>query len=257
MISAAIAARQVIFENKAFWRNPASAFFTFAFPLMFLVIFNLLFGNEPFEIAGHRTTTSTFYVPSIAAFSVITATFTNIAISVSISRDQGVLKRVRGTPLPPWAFMFGRITHASLIALLLVAIVAAFGAAFYDVDLPSNTAPAFVVTLIVGAASFCALGLALTAAIPNGEASPAIVNAIILPLFFISDIFIPLENAPDWLATVAGVFPVKHFADAMQAAFNPFETGSGARWDDLAVVAAWGIAGVLIAIRFFTWEPRR
>jgi ABC-2 type transport system permease protein len=257
MSSAALALREVRYQNKAFWRNPASAFFTFAFPLMFLVIFNLLFGNEKRVIDGQTTTTATFYVPAIAAFSVITACYTNIAIGLSFTRDGGILKRVRGTPLPAWAFMAGRIVHATLMAVLLVVIVCLFGVLFYDVSIPTNTMPAFLVTLIVGAASFCALGLAITCIIPNGDASPAIVNASILPLLFISDIFIPLQGAPAWLTTFAKIFPVWHFSAAMQAAFNPFETGSGFHLTDLAIVAAWGLAGMFIAARFFSWEPRR
>src|SRR6266496_3389365 len=144
MSDVALALRQVRYTNKAFWRNPASAFFTFAFPLMFLVIF--------------------------------TALFTNLAVNVTFTRDAGILKRIRGTPLPGWAYMFGRIVHAILVAFMLVIIVTAFGAAFYHARVPSRTLPAFIVTIILGAACFSALGLAMTAAIPNADASPAIVN---------------------------------------------------------------------------------
>ena len=98
----ALALRQVKYENTAFWRNPVAAFFTFVFPLMFLVIFNLLFGNDKLELPGGTAHTSTFYVPAIAALSVISACYTNVAISVALSRDQGLLKRTRGTPLPAW-----------------------------------------------------------------------------------------------------------------------------------------------------------
>ncbi len=257
MSSLALAARQVAFENRAFWRNPASAFFTFAFPLMFLVIFNLLFGNEEVGPPGREVSGSTFYVPAIAAFSVITACYTNIAISVSFARDLGVLKRVRGTPLPAWAYLTGRVVHASSIAVLLVAIVTAAGIFFYEVELPGKTLPAFLVTLLVGASSFAALGLAMTAAVPNADASPAVVNASILPLLFISDIFIPLENAPAWLTTIADAFPVKHYSEAMQTAFSPFTEGAGFEWTDLAVVGGWGVAGIILAVMFFSWEPRR
>ncbi len=248
---------QVAFTNKTFWRNPASAFFTFVFPLMFLVIFNLLFGNEETEIAGRTVRSSTFFIPAIVALSVVNACFTNIAMGISFSRDQGLLKRVRGTPLPAWAFLASRIAHASLVAVLLVAIVVAAGALFYGVSVPDNTMPGFLLTLVVGAAAFCALGLAMTAVIPNADASPAIVNATILPLLFISDVFVPLEDAPPWLLILGDVFPIKHLSEALQAAFNPFATGTGFEWGHLAVMAAWGIAGLLLAIRFFSWEPRR
>lgn len=248
MSDVSLALRQVKYENRSFWRNPAAAFFTFIFPLMFLVIFNLLFGDN-----------SNFYVPAIAAFSVITACYTNVAMSISFSRDQGVLKRKRGTPLPSWAFLAGRVIHSSLIALLLVGIVTAFGVLFYNVDLPTGTTLAFLVALLVGAAAFSSLGLAITSLVPNADAAPAVINATILPLLFISDIFIPLDNAPSWLLRFADIFPIRHYSVAMQAAFNPhaFGSTSGFRGVDLGIVALWGVIGILLAVRFFSWEPRR
>ena len=252
----ALAVRQVRYTNRSFWRNPASAFFTFAFPLMFLVIFTALFGNDTIRVFGEEINTSTFYVSAIAAFSIITATYTNLAIGVSFTRDQGVLKRVRGTPLPAWAYLFGRIVHAILVAFLLVIIVAAFGAAFYHAKIPTRTLPAYILTIVVGAASFAALGLAVTAVIPNADAAPPVVNASILPLLFLSDIFIPIQNPHAWYVTLAKVFPVYHFSQAMKAAyFSP--VGNGIRGTDLLVIGIWGVAGAVLAARFFSWEPRR
>jgi ABC-2 type transport system permease protein len=252
----ALALQQVRYTNKAFWRNPASAFFTFAFPLMFLVIFTALFGNDTVPVAGREISTSTFYVAAIATFSIITATYTNLAISMTFTRDAGVLKRIRGSPLPAWVFMSGRIVHATLVAILLVAIVAAFGAAFYQAELPTRTLPAYLVTIAVGAASFSALGLAITAAIPNADASPAIVNASILPLLFLSGIFIPIQNPDAWYVTVAKVFPIYHFAQAMSSAYFSL-SGSGFEGGHLLVMVAWGLGGVILAVLFFSWEPRR
>ena len=249
--------RQARYENLAFWRNPASAFFTFAFPLMFLVIFTSIFGSGEVPVAGGiRVSTSTFYVTAILSFSVITACYTNIAISVTFSRDEGVLKRVHGTPLPPWSYLMGKVLHSMFLMVLLVVIVVAFGALFYDAEPPTDNLGIFLLTLSVGAATFCVLGLAITAACPNAEAAPAVVNASILPLLFISDIFIPLDQAPEWLTTVSGLFPVIHFAEAMQAAyFDP--TGTAFEVSDLIWVAGWGLAGLILAVRFFSWEPRR
>lgn len=257
MSTTAMTLRQVRYENKAFWRNPAAAFFTVIFPLLFLVLFNLLFGHGTISYYGHRVNTSTFYVPAIAAFSVIGATFTNLAMSVTFAREQGVLKRKRGTPMPPLAYLGAKVLHAALISLLLVAVVAGFGKVFYNVSLPGHTIPAFLVSLVVGAISFCALGLAVTALVPNADAAPAIVNGIILPLLFISDIFIPLNTAPAWLTTVAKIFPLWHFSTAMQHAFNPFEKGSGFQGTDLLIVGVWALVGLLVAARTFRWEPTR
>lgn len=252
-----LAVRQVFFENRAFWRNPAAAFFTFIMPLFFLVLFNALFGDNEMKVPGGTVSESVFYVPGIAAMGVISACYTNIAMMVSVSRDLGVLKRVRGTPLPAWAYLFGRIGQATLIAVLLVVIITGAGALFYGVDMPTNTMPAFILTVAVAAAAFSALGLALTAVIPNSDASPAITNASILPLFFISNVFIQIDDPPAWLDIAGDIFPVKHFADALGTVFNPYTSGTGFEWGDLAVIAAWGVFGAIVALRFFTWEPRR
>jgi len=253
---AGLALRQVRFTNKAFWRNPASAFFTFAFPLMFLVIFTTLFGNEerPFPGVG-LVPQSTAYVPSMAAFAVIAACYTNIAIQVCFARDDGVLKRTRGTPMPGWAYLGGRVIHAVIVAFILVAICAAFGALVYDAHLPSGIdLVQFVIAVLVGAAAFAALGLAVTSIIPNADAAPPIVNATILPILFLSDVFIPIgEDPAAWVDWVGKIFPVRHFVSSLQAGFlgTPFE------WSDVVVVAAWGAAGLLLAARFFSWEPRK
>jgi ABC-2 type transport system permease protein len=249
-----LAARQVRYENRSFWRNPAAAFFTFAFPLIFMVIFNVIFGGET---GAGDLRASDFFTPAIIVFAVITATYTNIAMTVAIARDNGILKRVRGTPLPAWAYLFGRIAHAVLIAMVLVVIVAAFGAIAYDVAFPWERIGQLALTLAIGAATFCALGLAVSALIPNADAAPAIVNATILPLLFISDVFIRIEDPPAWMDAIAGFFPVRPFADAMLAVYSPELAGGPLDWGDLAFVAAWGVAAILFSLRFFSWEPRR
>jgi ABC-2 type transport system permease protein len=253
-----LALRQVRFTNKAFWRNPAAAFFTFVFPLMFLVIFTSLLGSGRVEQApGLFIDQADYYIAAMTTFAIITACFSNLGMGVTYQREAGILKRVRGTPLPGWAYLSGRVIHAILVALLLVVITTTFGVVFYAVDVPTGSLLGkFLVVLVVGAASFAALGLAATSLVPNADAAPAVINAIILPLLFVSGIFIPIEpSSPAWIRTVGNVFPVKHFAEAMLAAFYglPFELD----WTDVLVVAAWGVAGLLLAVRFFSWEPRR
>jgi ABC-2 type transport system permease protein len=253
--TAALTLSQTRYVNKAFWRNPARAFFTFAFPLMFLVIFTSLLGNGTVRIGALAVKESTYYVASMAAFGVITACFSNTAISTTFSRDDGILKRIDGTPLPHAAFFASRILHAMLVALLLVVITTAFGHTAYSAHVPSGAPLArFLVMLLVGSATFCALGFAITALIPNADAAAPIVNFAILPLLFLSGIFIPFGNStPDWILWIGRVFPVRHFAVGLQAAY----LGTPFHWSDVAVVAAWGIAGLLLSVRFFSWEPRR
>lgn len=255
MRSLVLTLRQVRYTNKAFWRNPASAFFTFAFPLMFLVIFTALLGHGHVLVGSKIVRQSTYYVAAMGSFAVITACFTNIAMTVTFQRDAGILKRLRGSPLPGPAYLGARVLHAMLVAILLIVITAAFGAAFYSADVPGGaTLLRFVVMLLVGAASFCALGLAITAFVPNADAAPAVVNAAIFPLLFLSGVFIPLgDNAPAWIRWIGRIFPVKHFADGMQAGF----LGTPFHWSDVLIVAGWGLAGLAIAASRFTWEPRR
>jgi ABC-2 type transport system permease protein len=255
MNAIALTLAQVRYTNKTFWRNPASAFFIFAFPLMFLVIFTALLGHGTIRVSPVKVVDiSTYYVAAMASFGVISACYTNIAISVSFQRDTGVLKRTNGTPLPSPAFLGARMVHALLVGILLVVITAGFGRLLYNASIPTGlTLARFLVMLLVGAASFCALGFAITAVIPNADAAPAIVNASILPLLFLSGVFIPLgSNAPAWIVWIARIFPVWHFAKGMQAGF----LGTAFSWTDVVIVAAWGLAGLLASVRFFSWEPR-
>jgi ABC-2 type transport system permease protein len=246
---------QLRYVNKAFWRNPAAAFFTFAFPLIFLVIFTALLGHFTVRVNGRQVDTSTYYVASMACFSAITACFNNIASSVAYQREDGILKRAGGTPLPRAAFLGARILHATCVAVLLVAITVAFGSAVYGADIPTGmTLLRFIVALLVGSAAFCALGLAVTALIPNADAAAPVVNAIALPVEFLSGIFIAFgDNTPSWILWVAKIFPVRHFALSMQAGF----LGTPFSWNDVLVVALWGLGGLLLGIRFFSWEPRQ
>ena len=248
-----LTASQVGYVNKAFWRNPASAFFTFAFPLMFLVIFTALLGHGTVYLGSRTVHLSTYYVAAMAAFAVISACYNNIAITVTFQREAGILKRTNGTPLPAASFLGARVLHALAVSVLLVVLTAAFGRLVYSADLPTGlTLLRFLVMLVVGSASFSALAFAISAVIPNADTSAAIVNASILPLLFLSGIFIPFGNsAPEWIVWIARIFPVRHFATGMQSGF----LGTAFSWTDVLIVAAWGLGGLLIAIRYFSWEP--
>jgi ABC-2 type transport system permease protein len=243
--------RQVRYENRAFWRNPAAAFFTIVFPLIFMVVFQAIFGNQ---IAGNGLTAATFYTPAIVAFSIVNACFTSLAMTTVAVREEGILKRVRGTPMPSLVYMAARILHSVLIGVLLVVVVSAFGALVYNVAFPWSQVPLLLVILLLGSACFCALGLAVSGIVPNERAAPAVVNAIILPLLFISDVFIrmPPDNA---LAQVGNLFPVRHLALAMQGVWTPALNGP-VDPVDLVWLAGWAVIGLLLALRTFTWESR-
>ena len=243
---------QIRFQNRTFWRTPVAAFFTLALPIMFLLLFNLLFGSE--EVNG--VPFAQFFTPAIAVFAAVSATFTNLAIGTSLTRDQGVLKRVRGTPLPAWIYMAGRIGSGVWLASISIALMFTLGWALYDFQIIWSNLAIAVLVFIVGMATFSALGLAVCALVKSGEAVPAVAQAIILPMAFISNIFINIEDGPDWLNTLGDVFPLKHFASLFSDAFNPFFTGSVLGWGSLAVMVAWFAGGLFITTRFFTWDPR-
>ncbi|MBW3603839.1 MAG: ABC transporter permease [Actinobacteria bacterium] len=241
------------YENTAFWRSPIAAFFTIIFPLLFLVLLSSLVGNEEIPDSGGMRVAQ-FLTPAIAAFAATTASFTSLAVGVVIERDDGQLKRARGTPLAPWMYMVARIGSTVWIALLSVALMVTVGVVFFGVQLVARTAPAAVLTVIVGIGCFAALGLAIVSVAPSQGATQALTNAIILPLAFISDIF-AIGPLPTWLERIGWLFPLKHFVNALADTFDPFSTGPQFAWDHLAVMTAWGVAGALVALRFFRWEP--
>jgi ABC-2 type transport system permease protein len=250
----ALLLRQIRHQNLLFWRSPISAFFTLLFPLVFLLLFNALQGDRTIDTRdGIRF--AQFFTPSILAFAVVSACYTNLATSVPINRDEGILKRVRGTPLPPWIYVAARIGSAVWVAVLSSLVMIAVGVVLFHVEVVWHLLPAAVVTLLLGAACFCACGLAVAALCPSGEAAPAVANFTILPVVFVSDIFYPLDEVPTWLQVAGSIFPVKHFALAMQADFNPFTQGSGFFWGHLAVIAAWLAVAAAVALRKFRWEP--
>ena len=185
MSGAALALHQFRLDQKSFWRNPGAVFFTVALPLVFLFIFATIFGNDRLDELGDVKTT-TYYIPAILTLAVVSATLQSVAIRLTIDRENGILKRGRGTPMPTWVFFAGRVGNAIVISVLMLVIVSAIGRLVYAVSIPWDRLPAVLVTLAIGAASFCCLGVALTAAIPSEDAAPAITNVAVLPLYFLS-----------------------------------------------------------------------
>ncbi len=245
---------QTVYQSKLFWRNPVSAFFTLAFPVMIFVVFSLVFGNE--KIPYLEITVAQYYAPSLAVFAAVSATYTNLAITTSYQRDLGILKRIRGTPLPAWVYMGGKIISATYIAFIGIVIMIGVGVAFYGLNVYGRTMPAAILTFLVGSFAFSALGLFISAVAPSGQAATAVANATLLPLAFFSGIFIiPAEDSPTWLRLVGDFFPLKHFNDAFFAAFDPQRTDAAFEGGHLAYMVLWGVIAAALAIRWFTWEP--
>jgi ABC-2 type transport system permease protein len=240
---------QIRYEQRAYWRNRGRGIFTFAFPLMFLVIFGSLDKGAHISTRG-GIPYDTFFVPGILAYGVIATTFVNMAISTAILRDQGVLKRMQGTPLPRWAYVAARIGSTLAIVMLMTVITLALGVVAYGVHVRGSTVPALLLTLALGTAAFTPLGIGITRFIPNAEAAPVVVNLVILPLTFISSIWFPTDGMPTALIDIAKLFPIRALADGLQHVFDPRTVGVGWSGQDLGTLAIWTVLGVFLMLRF-------
>ena len=247
MSDLALTWRQYRLERRLFWRNPTAAFFNFLFPLIFLALFG--------SISSGDQETLDVIVPGIAGMSIVSATFTALAYNITALRDMGVLKRLRGTPLPTLSWLGGVMANAVTNAGIQIAIVIVAGHAFWNVD--GLAAPLeLVIFLAVGVGCFAALGVAFSHVIPNVDSAPAYVNVVFLPAIAISGVFYDVNDGPAFLRDVAQVLPLKHLIDGLHAAMvtgAPLSDNLG----NLAVLAVWGAVGVVFAVRGFSWESRR
>jgi ABC-2 type transport system permease protein len=253
-MSASLILQQTKWEQKAYWRNPAAAVFTFAFPLMFLVIFAAINGNDRVHIPGGEVKFAQYFVPGIVGFGLISASYTNLAFTLSTRRERGLLKRVRGTPLSPFDYLCGVIGNVLVVTAIITAATVLLGVVAYGVTFPSRYV-GLVLTVLLGAFCFSALGVAMSTFVPNEDAAPAMINFVLFPLLFISGTFGQVENTSA-LGRVAAVFPVRPLIQQLVEVFNPFSSGSGLTLAHSAVMLAWGVGALALAIRRFRWEPR-
>jgi ABC-2 type transport system permease protein len=255
MSDLALVTTQLRYEQKSYWRNPAAAFFTFAFPLVLFFILVATAGSQRDKDLG-GVKLAQYYTPSILSFAVMSACFLNIAMNLVRQREDGVLKRMRGTPLPAWALIGGIIGSAVVIAALLSTVTIVFAIAVYGVSLPASHVLPVIVTIALAALVFCALGVAVSSLIPNVDSGPAIINLPFFVMVFISGTYFPISGG---LAQVAAWLPLRPFIVALYYhAFNPL-TAHGSGWapHQLESLAIWGIVATFIAIRTFRWVPRR
>jgi len=246
---------QARYDLTGFLRNRQARFFTLVLPLLFLVIFVGVFGNDTVRSTGVKA--STYYVPGISALGLIAASFVNLVISITAQREAGILKRRHATPVPAWVLIAGRALVAIAVSLVVMSVLLGVGRFAYGVHLPTSTIPGIAISAIAGSLTFCVLGYALTTLIHSEDAAQPMVQAIMLPLYFISGVFIPNVNLPSWMRHVAELFPVQHLADALHHAYDPAIQGVGIVWADLAVLAAWAAVGLVVALRRFSWTPVR
>ena len=240
---------QIRYEQRAYWRNRGRGIFTFAFPLMFLVIFASLDRGNHIPSRG-GIPYDDFLVPGILAYAVIATTFTNLAMSTAILRDQGVLKRMQGTPLPRWGYIAARIASACLVTLLMTVVVIGAGAVIWGLHLRAGALPGLIVILLLGTAAFTSLGIGITRFIATAESGPVAVNLVVLPLTFISNIWFPTDALPSMLRTIAGIFPIRALADGLQYAFDPRHHGAGLNGSSVSTLAIWTAIGAWLMYRF-------
>jgi len=239
--------------NRQFWRTPVTAFFTVALPLIFLLLIGLATGNATIDGIPFAQ----FSTPGLLAFAVAMATFTTPAITIALARDRGVLKRLRGTPLPAWAYLAGRMASAIVTAMLSAAVMLLVAVVAFDVQVFARTAPAALLTLLVGVVAFGALAFALVALIDSTTVMETVANGAVILLAFVSDVFVMSDAMPAWLRTVGDIFPLKHFAAGLGEAFDPFATGAALSWRHLAVMGLWAVGASVVAVLRFSWAPRR
>jgi len=246
-------AHQLHVDILRFWRNPQSRYFTVLLPIVFLVLFAAIFKGSTIA-EGRRVDITTFYVPSIMTLGIISATFVNLSVTVVDMRERGELKRMRGTPLPASVVIGSRAVVGVLVAIVMSVLLLALGRIAYDVRIPGATIGGLILAVIVGAASFACVAFAFSTVVRSEEAAPPAANLMVLPLYFISGVFVPEAQIPRFLRDVAAVFPIRHLALAM---LRPFVAshGAGVSAVDLLVVAAWGLAALLFAARRFQWSP--
>jgi ABC-2 type transport system permease protein len=256
MSDARLVAHQLRYDLLVVLRDPQSRFFTIALPVIFMVLLTSLFGNSTTHIRGHAVKNSTYYVAGISTLGIISTSFVNLVITITAQRESGVLKRRRSTPVPAWVLIASRTLTSVILAIVIVVVIVAIGRIAYGVHLPGSTLPAFVLGVVVGAAAFCCLSFAAASFIRNEDSAQPIIQAITLPLYFISGVFVPRDQLSSTLRDIASVFPVSHLNNALFKAFDPATTGAGIAGTDLLILAIWGAAGLLIALWRFRWSPQ-
>jgi ABC-2 type transport system permease protein len=244
---AALAWRQYRLERRMFWRNPSAAFFSFLLPLLLLALFGAVF-------AGDQDVLDVI-VPGIAGMSVVATTFNALAMNMVFLREEGMLKRLRGTPLPTSSYLAGLFGNAVTNAAIQILLVVALGRLVFGIGWPDDWL-ALVVFVAAGVVCFAALGVALAHVIPSFDAAPAYTNAIFLPLILISGVFYDVDNAPAFLRDIAQALPLTHLIDGLSGALVEGR-GLADNLSHLAVIALWGAAAVALAVRGFRWEAKR
>jgi ABC-2 type transport system permease protein len=241
---------QLKWEQLTFWRSREAAIFVFLFPPLLFLLLASVFGD------GTRDgiPASTYLIAGLITYAVANTALGGLAIVLVIRREFGILKRLRSTPLPATLYLAVTLLSNLLVVVLQSLVVVALGLSLFDAELPENWL-SFGVALVLGAAAFAGLGLAIAALVRSGEAIAAVVNVIILPMAFLSGSFGPADDLPGFLQVLRDVLPLHYLLELVLGAYVDGE----AVWEHptaIAVLVAWGAAGYVVARRRFGWEPR-
>ena len=254
MSDLALLGSQVGYGLRGFTRNARAMVFTVVMPVMLLLLFNAIFSGST-EFQGIEVPVANYFTPGIIAYSIMLSGYSGLLVSVVTARERGIIKRFRGTPMPAWLFLAALVLQTVVVIAVTVAVLVTIGLVLYHLRLTGPALGGLVVYTVLGTATMCAIGLALTRLATTADSASAIGPFSTVTLAFVSGVFIPVSTMPAWLVDIGKVFPLAHLATGLQAAF--IEPGAtGLDWTDVAVLAAWLVAGAVVALRWFRWEPQ-
>jgi ABC-2 type transport system permease protein len=247
-------------EVKQFFRNRDSFIFTFAFPVIMLFIFGSVFDDD---IAPGVSFTQ-YFAAGMVASGVMLSSFQSLAISIAIERDDGTLKRLRGTPMPPAAYFLGKIGLVLVTSVIQTAILLVIGALAFNLDLPAGPGLWFRFgwVFVLGTTAGTVVGIAYSSLARSSQSASAVVSPVVIVLQFISGVFFVFTDLPGWMQTIGSIFPLKWLAQGMRSVFLPpsFEaaeaSGSWQLWQTALILALWTIVGLVLCLRTFRWQRR-
>ncbi|MEV8372692.1 ABC transporter permease [Kribbella sp. NPDC056861] len=248
-------------EVREFFRQKEALIFTFFFPIIFLAIFSAVFGDTDF---GNGVNAATYFTPGMIASGIFLSSFQSLALSIALERDEGLLKRLRGTPMPPQAYFIGKIGQVLITSIAQIVLLLAISNLLLGVDLPSEPAKwlDFLWIFVLGTASGSVLGIAFSVVPQSGKAASAVVTPVVLLLQFMSGVYFVYSSLPEWMRAVASVFPLKWLASGMRSVFLPADfvtTEPGQSWHlgvGAIVLAVWLVVGLVVSQRVFRWTRR-
>jgi len=239
-------------EQRLYWRSHELAFFTFIFPLLIYILLGSVYGDDPIESEG--VTGSEYLLAGILGYGVAATAFAGLAIIVVLRRESGVLKRLRGTPLPGWAYVGAVLASTTIVFTIEVVALLVLANVMFDVPYPDRWL-SLALAVLLGVVAFAALGVALTTVIRSAEGASAVVNAVYLPMAFLAGSFWTPQAYPPVLEAIANLLPLTYYIQLMQDIVLHNEQ-IWADWTNVGVVAAWGIFGLVVTVLRFRWEPR-